>query len=105
MRAADADRDALEQQTLQARLRTLEAQIEPHFLFNTLANVRRLYKTDAEAGEAMLGRLMRYLEVALPSMRDASSTLEREAQLIEAYLDYVDGAIALNALWLFSCPE
>ena len=87
MRAAETDRAALEQETLQARLKTLEAQIEPHFLFNTLANVRRLYETDAVAGEAMLERLMRYLEIALPSMRGERVTLEREAQLLEAYLE------------------
>jgi hypothetical protein len=86
MRAAEADRTVLEQQTLQARLRTLEAQIEPHFLFNTLANVRRLYETDHATGEAMLERLMRYLQVALPSMRADRSTLEREGHLINAYL-------------------
>jgi signal transduction histidine kinase len=87
MRAADADRAALEQQTLQARLKTLEAQIEPHFLFNTLATVRRLYEIDPAGGEAMMERLMRYLAVALPSMRDDRSTLEREAQLLESYLE------------------
>jgi sensor histidine kinase YesM len=87
MRAADADRAALEQQTLQARLKTLEAQIEPHFLFNTLATVRRLYEIDPAGGEAMMERLMHYLAVALPSMRDDRSTLEREAQLLESYLE------------------
>jgi len=86
MREAEADRARLEQQTLQARLKTLEAQIEPHFLFNTLANVRRLYEIDPVAGDAMLERLMRYLEIALPSMRDERVTLGREADLIEAYL-------------------
>ena len=87
MRDAEASRHQLEQQTLEARLKTLEAQIEPHFLFNTLATVRRLYDTDAAAGEAMMERLMRYLEVALPSMRSDRSTLGREAELIAAYLD------------------
>jgi sensor histidine kinase YesM len=87
MRAAEADRTQLEQQTLQARVKTLEAQIEPHFLFNTLANVRRLYEVDPAAGDAMLDRMMRYLEVALPSMRGERVTLGREADLIEAYLD------------------
>jgi len=87
MRAAEAARHALETQTLQARLRTLEAQIEPHFLFNTLATVRRLYETDRIAGEAMMDRLMGYLQVALPSMRGDAVTLAREAELIRAYLD------------------
>jgi sensor histidine kinase YesM len=86
MRAAEADRDALDRETLQARLQTLQAQIEPHFLFNTLANVRRLYELDGVRGRRMLDHLMRYLEVALPSMRDERSTLAREAALIDAYL-------------------
>jgi LytS/YehU family sensor histidine kinase len=64
----------------------LQAQIEPHFLFNTLANVRRLYDTDPAAGEAMLDNLMRYLKVALPQMRASESTLGREADLCESYL-------------------
>lgn len=87
MHAAEADRAALEQQTLQARLKTLEAQIEPHFLFNTLANLRRLYETDKVAGAAMLEALMRYLQSALPSMRADRATLAREADLVRAYLD------------------
>jgi len=87
MRAAETTRNTFRNQTLQARLRTLEAQIEPHFLFNTLANVRRLYETDAASGEAMLERLMEYLEIALPSMRDDAPTLGREAELVRAYLD------------------
>jgi signal transduction histidine kinase len=87
MRGAEASRGALEHETLQARLKTLEAQIEPHFLFNVLANVRRLYDTDASAGEVMLERLIRYFETALPSLREQAPTLEREAQLVSAYLD------------------
>jgi len=64
----------------------LQAQIEPHFLFNSLANVRRLLRTDGDAGRAMLADLMRYLEGALPRMREDSSTLAREAELIRAFL-------------------
>jgi len=87
MRAAEGARAALESQTLQARLRTLEAQIEPHFLFNTLATVRRLYESDPRAGEAMLESFMAYLEMALPSMRGDKSTLGQEAEMVRAYLD------------------
>jgi hypothetical protein len=87
MREAESQRTSLEHESLEARVKTLEAQIEPHFLFNTLANVRRLYETDAAAGDTMLTQLMRYLEIALPSMRGEHSTLEREAELISAYLN------------------
>jgi signal transduction histidine kinase len=83
---AELDSARLAGQEDEARLQTLQAQIEPHFLFNTLANVRRLYQTDAAAGSSMLGHLMRYLEVALPQMRASASTLGREAALAESYL-------------------
>jgi signal transduction histidine kinase len=87
-RALEAERGRARfvQRMEEARLRMLQAQIEPHFLFNTLANVRRLYQTDAAAAESMLENLMRYLEVALPQMRASGSTLGREAALTEAYL-------------------
>jgi len=84
--AAERDRALLVQRMEEARLRMLEAQIEPHFLFNTLANVRRLYQVDAVAAESMLDNLMRYLEVALPQMRASGSTVGREAALTEAFL-------------------
>jgi signal transduction histidine kinase len=83
---AELDRALLEQQMDEARLQMLQAQIEPHFLFNTLATVRRLYRADPTAAESMLDNLMRYLAVALPQMRASDSTLGRETALAEAYL-------------------
>jgi sensor histidine kinase YesM len=90
--AAMADRYALESEQMtrevaEARLTALEAQIEPHFLFNTLATVKRLYATDAPAAGRLLDNLMHYLSVALPRMRAAESTLGPEAALATAYLD------------------
>jgi sensor histidine kinase YesM len=86
MRDAESDRATFEREMVEARLQVLQAQIEPHFLFNTLANVRRLYEVDRRSGRTMLENLMRYLEVALPRMRDNVSTLGRDAELIDAYL-------------------
>ena len=86
MHRAEVDRLALEREMAEARMQVMQAQIEPHFLFNTLANVRRLYQTDSAAGQVMLDNLMRYFAVALPRMRQADSDLGREAELIEAYL-------------------
>jgi len=86
MLEAETDRAALEREMAEARLQVLQAQVEPHFLFNTLANVRRLYDKDRGAGRAMLDNLMRYLKVALPRMRQNESTLERDSELIEAFL-------------------
>ena len=56
------DRLSLEREMTEAQLQVMQAQIEPHFLFNTLANVRRLYQTDAPMGRAMLQHLSRYSE-------------------------------------------
>jgi len=86
MRDAESDRATFEREMVEARLQVLQAQIEPHFLFNTLANVRRLYEKDHRGGRTMLENLMRYLEAALPRMRDSISTLGRDAELVDAYL-------------------
>src|ERR1035441_10156128 len=67
---AELNRIRLQSELAAGRLQVLQAQIEPHFLFNSLANVRRLLRTDGDAGRAMLADLMRYLESALPRMRD-----------------------------------
>jgi signal transduction histidine kinase len=86
MQRAENDRAAFEREMAEARLQVLQAQIEPHFLFNTLANVRRLYDKEHAAGARMLENLMRYLAVALPRMRENASTLARDAELVEAFL-------------------
>jgi len=86
-RKAERDRAYFVQRMEEARLKMLQAQIEPHFLFNTLANVRGLYATDAVTADHMLENVTRYFEAALPDMRAAHSTLGREAALTTAYLE------------------
>ena len=76
MAAVRADRARLEAQMDEAQLAALQAQIEPHFLFNTLANVKRLYDTDPGAARTMLSSLITYLQAALPAMRASGSTVE-----------------------------
>jgi LytS/YehU family sensor histidine kinase len=68
-------------------VQVMRAQIEPHFLFNTLANVRRLINTDSAAAKAMLGHLTQYLSAMLPRMRTARSTLGDEVAFALAYLN------------------
>jgi len=79
-------RSALEKQRLETRLRLLQAQIEPHFLFNSLSNIRRLCQNDAASGRAMLAQLTRYLRAALPKIRENDATLADEIELVSAYL-------------------
>ncbi|HSC64231.1 MAG TPA: histidine kinase [Caldimonas sp.] len=83
---AEVERLRLQSELAEGRLQLLQAQIEPHFLFNSLANVRRLLRTDGSAGRAMLADLLRYLESALPRLREERPTLEREVEVVRAFL-------------------
>ena len=69
------------------QLALLQAQIEPHFLFNVLGNVRRLYRTRPEAGAKAIASLMRYLREALPQLRNQRARLGDELELVRAYLE------------------
>ena len=82
-----AEREAMERQLVQARLQVLQAQVEPHFLFNTLAAVDYLIETEPARASQMQKALITYLRGALPQMRIESSTLGREMRLIRSYLD------------------
>jgi len=84
--ALDASRRELEHEAEQAQLQLLQAQIEPHFLFNTLANVRQLYRKQPAAGAETIDNLMTYLRAALPQVRRSTSTLGDEFELARAYL-------------------
>ncbi|NKE64530.1 sensor histidine kinase [Ramlibacter sp. RBP-2] len=84
-----AERETMERQLAQARLQVLQAQVEPHFLFNTLATVDYLIETDPPRASKMQKALITYLRGALPQMRQQSSTLGRELRLVTSYLDLI----------------
>jgi signal transduction histidine kinase len=71
----------------EAKLRTLQAQIEPHFLYNTLANVVSLIGSDPVRARHMLERLIDFLRASLSASRAESATLGGEIDLARAYLD------------------
>lgn len=83
---AAAERHLLSKQAVEADLALMQAQVEPHFLFNTLASVQYLIETDPVKAGALLGHLIEYLRAALPQLRVRSSTLTREIALAQAYL-------------------
>lgn len=74
-------------QLLEARLQALTAQIEPHFLMNTLANLRYLVNSDAHAASQMLEHLTDFLHGALDRSRAGTSTLGQELTLVASYLE------------------
>ncbi len=84
---ADSQKHELEKQVLEARLKLMQAQIEPHFLFNTLANVQHLVEANPPLAGKTLESLITYLRAALPEMREGGTTLGREARMAQAYLE------------------
>jgi sensor histidine kinase YesM len=84
---AEAERYLLSKQALESELKLMQAQVEPHFLFNTLASVQYLTETDPPRASLLLGHLLAYLRAALPQLRSASTTLGQEVALAEAYLN------------------
>jgi sensor histidine kinase YesM len=79
--------ERIEREAALANLRALQAQIEPHFLFNTLANVTGLIDLDPAKAKRMLESFIRFLRASLAAMRSESTTLGAEGDMIGAYLD------------------
>lgn len=83
----ELERSEFARDALDSRLRLLQAQVEPHFLFNTLANVRELVDSGSKQASSVLNSLIAYLRAAVPSLHDASTTLAQELALVRAYLE------------------
>src|SRR5262245_49221439 len=81
------ERSELERQALDARLRLLQAQVAPHFLFNTLANVQALVDAGSPHASVVLRSLTAYLRAAVPLLHESDATIERELQLVRPYLE------------------
>jgi len=84
---ADAARTEAERAAASAQLAALQARIEPHFLFNTLANLRSLIGRDPELARTLLDRLIEWLRATLQASRAPQTTLAAEFDLLSAYLD------------------
>jgi hypothetical protein len=81
------ERSELERQALDARLHLLQAQVAPHFLFNTLANVQALVDAGSPNASTLLRSLTEYLRAAVPLLHEPAATIERELQLVRPYLE------------------
>ena len=85
--AFQLERSELERQALDARMRVLQAQVEPHFLFNTLANIRELVESGSPQASTVLASLIAYLRAAVPRLHESSSKFDQELELVRAYLE------------------
>ncbi len=109
--AADAllrtqiDRTSLDAELQRAHLKLLRAQIEPHFLFNSLSAVRALARVDRAGTVEMLDNLMRYFEAALPRLQEEEASLMQEMQLVDAYLSIYRVRMGARLAYEVSLPK
>lgn len=86
--AVRANMEALERRAIEAEMAMLQAQIEPHFLFNTLALIGQLIETDPEQASVVHHHLIKYLRAALPQIREqGGGKLGQQMELCRAYLN------------------
>jgi LytS/YehU family sensor histidine kinase len=83
----ELERSELEREASEARLRLLQAQVKPHFLFNTLANVQALVDAGSPQASSVLKSLTAYLRAAVPRLQESTTTIGQEIDLARAYLE------------------
>jgi sensor histidine kinase YesM len=91
MATETAEAESLKRQVVEARMAAMQAQVEPHFLFNTLASIDHLIETDPSRASTMQKNLIALLRASMPSMREANASgvrdLGRELEVIRPYLE------------------
>jgi histidine kinase len=105
LQSAELDRIRRSRLALESRLQAMQARVEPQFLFNTLAQVERLYEEQPQLAERMLDDLIAYLRAAMPLMRDTASTVGQEVELARTYLDIVKIRLGDRLAFEIDVPE
>jgi hypothetical protein len=82
-----ADAESLKRQLAEARMAAMQAQVEPHFLFNTLASIDHLIETDPPRASQMQKNLIALLRASMPAMRQSATNLGRELDVVRPYLE------------------
>ena len=100
-----AERESLKRQVSEAKMQMMQAQVEPHFLFNTLASIDHLIETDPPRASIMQKNLIQYLRAALPQMRESATDLGREVDLVSAYLEILKVRMEERLQVAFSVPN
>lgn len=99
-----AARDQAQRLAVEAQLRLLRTQIEPHMLFNTLANLRGLLREDVDRAEWMIDRLIAYLRATLAASQTESVPLAREFAQLRAYLEIMSLRMGPRLTWRLDLP-
>src|SRR5438552_10955254 len=82
-----AEAESLQRQVVEARMAAMQAQVEPHFLFNTLASIDHLIEVDPPRASRMQRNLIALLRASMPAMREQATNLGRELEVVRPYLE------------------
>jgi len=85
-----AEEESLKRQVVEARMAAMQAQVEPHFLFNTLASIDHLIETDPARASKMQKNLIALLRASMPAIREKSTSLGRELDVVRPYLEILN---------------
>ena len=102
---AEASSEKLARKTAESELRLLQAQVEPHFLYNTLANLRYLIQKDSPDALRMTDALIEYLRTSVPDMRALRVTLGREADHARHYLEIMQMRMGSRLAYSLDVPD
>ncbi len=105
-----AEAEALKRQLVEARLQTMQAQVEPHFLFNTLASIDHLIEIDPKRASQMQKNLIALLRASMPTMREAAGQkrlrdLKHELAVVRPYLEILSVRMEERLQWRIDVPE
>ena len=90
----EARQSDLSRQVAESKLKLLQLQIEPHFLFNTLGSAQQLAEKGAPEAARLIGDLIRFLRATTPTLRDDANTVRQDASMIRAYLRIMQTRLA-----------
>ncbi len=96
---AEARQSETSRQLAESKLKLLQLQIEPHFLFNTLGSAQQLAEKGAPEAARLIGELIRFLRAAAPALRDEMTTIRHEATMISAYLGIMQTRLGKRLAW------
>ncbi len=102
---AEARQSETSRQLAESKLKLLQLQIEPHFLFNTLGSAQQLAEKGAPDAARLIADLIRFLRAATPAMRDEVTTLKAEAGMIRAYLGIMQTRLSRRLTWNVQVPD
>jgi sensor histidine kinase YesM len=102
---AEARQSELLRQLAESKLKLLQLQIEPHFLFNTLGSAQQLAEKGAPDAARLISDLIRFLRATTPTLRDDATTIKQDAAMVRAYLRIMQTRLGTRLQWSVTIPE